>query len=339
MDAVDKLESLKNDLKEDTLSSLYVWYGEESYLKATWLRRILDKVLKPEDRMMNYDELSSPDSDEPVIRSAETLPFMAEHRLVVVRESGFFAGDGGDHGGLIHLFQHMPDSVILIFIESRLDKRSRLLKAADQYGETIEFTTPDDQTLIRWMAVEGRRRKLKIDRGAAAALLNQCGQDMHALETAMQKVFAYKEGSGVVLEEDVWQVMTPNPETNVFRMMDAIGNHQAQKAFEIYQNLRQQGENEYYIFSLLRRQIDILYKTGIYLYDHVGENRIAQEMKLRPFAVRRNIAQARQFSLDALRQAMRDTLAYEVEIKKGRIHPQEAIEILIARYGSRPSRA
>lgn len=330
------MDGLRKQIEERNIRSLYVFYGEETYLLETYRVRLLRALMEPEDEMMNYDEMHGEPDVRKLINSAETFPLMAERRMVVVNDSGIFAtGKSDDYEDLAAFFARVPDTTVLVFVETKIDKRSRIFKAAQKYGYVVEFKPLKEDDLAKWMIIEAKRRRLKMDMVTAQYFINLAGNDMNMLHQEMEKVFSYKEGSGVILREDLDQIVTPSLETNIFRMMDAIGNQQVQEAFRIYKNLLQVGENVYMIYALLRRQIGLLYKTSVYVSERYDANTIASLMKVQPFVAKKNMAQARKFAIDKLRNAMMELLDYDVAIKSGTIKPERVVELMIAKYGSR----
>ena len=87
------MAGIKEQLKAGTLGRLYLLYGEEAYLKTYYSERILHLLLTPEDEMMNCDVLEGSNATaDAILQSGQTLPFLAEKRLVLVRDSQAFKG-------------------------------------------------------------------------------------------------------------------------------------------------------------------------------------------------------------------------------------------------------
>ena len=345
MDAVNAMDVLKQQIADKQIGSLYLFYGDEAYLIDTYHTRLKKSLLIPEDELMNLDELDKP-SVQTIMTCAETFPLMVDRRLVIVQDSGLFAmkkkGEGEeepdsneDMEALEAFFGNMPETTVLVFIESNVDKRTRSYKALTKYGLAVEFKTLDEDGLAKWIIIEARRRGLKIDRPTAAYFIHAVGTDMSVLQTEMNKLFSYKEGTGLIVHEDIDKIITPSLETDIFRMLDAMGNHRAREAYHIYRNLIITGESEHMIFAMTRRQIDLLYKTAVYQREGLRAEQIAQAMKTRDWIARKNMQQASKFSFGKLKEAMEETLRFDVGIKSGTITPGRAIELLIARYGSR----
>ena len=83
------MKSLNEDLKTGQLKQIYLLYGEESYLKKQYKDR-LSKAMLPEGDTMNYAYYEGKGTDvKQVIDLAETLPFFAPRRLIVMETRGF----------------------------------------------------------------------------------------------------------------------------------------------------------------------------------------------------------------------------------------------------------
>ena len=53
-----------------------------------------------------------------------------------------------------------------------------------------------------------------------------------------------------------------------------------------------------------------------------------------PFAVKRNVTQAKGFTMTQLKQALRDGVELEESVKTGQMNDQMAVELFIMKYSS-----
>mgnify|MGYP000084397474 CR=1 FL=1 len=88
------------------------------------------------------------------------------------------------------------------------------------------------------------------------------------------------------------------------------------------------------IMYLITRQFQIL----LHLRDMAGKGfdnqTMAQKAGIPPFAVKRNLTQARGFGAGQLRQALEEGVALEEAVKTGRMNDQMAVELFIIRYSA-----
>ena len=84
------MKSLNEDIKTGQWKPVYLLCGEEAYLKKQYKDRITKAIL-PEGDTVNYAYYEGKGINPgELIDLAETMPFFAERRLIVVENSGFF---------------------------------------------------------------------------------------------------------------------------------------------------------------------------------------------------------------------------------------------------------
>ena len=84
------MKSVVEDIKKGSFKPVYLFYGEEAYLKQQYKNRLKNAVL-PEGDTINLSIYSGKGIDvKEMIAQADTMPFFAEHRLLLIEDSGFF---------------------------------------------------------------------------------------------------------------------------------------------------------------------------------------------------------------------------------------------------------
>ena len=143
------MQHIQNDIKQNQFSHAYLLYGEERYLKKQYTMR-LRKAMCSEDDQMNVNIYTGKDISVPqIIDQAETLPFLAERRVIFISDSGLFKS-GGEQ--LAEYLQNPCETTFFVFTESEVDKRSKLYKMVHDKGYAAEFSVQDEATLMRWIA-------------------------------------------------------------------------------------------------------------------------------------------------------------------------------------------
>ena len=114
------MKSLNEDIKTGNFKSVYLLYGEEAYLKKQYKDKIT-KAIFPDGDTVNYAYYEGKGINPgELIDLAETMPFFAERRLIVVENSGFFKNACPD---LADYIKTMPDTACFVFVENEADKR------------------------------------------------------------------------------------------------------------------------------------------------------------------------------------------------------------------------
>ena len=114
---------------------MYLLFGEEAYLKNLYKNRLKNALVDPEDTInLNLYE-GKTISIPAVIDQAETMPFFAEHRLIILENSGFFKNACPE---LADYLPQMPAETVLLFVENEVDKRGKLFKTVSRFLLFIE---------------------------------------------------------------------------------------------------------------------------------------------------------------------------------------------------------
>jgi len=151
------MQTLNQDIREGKFRPVYLIFGEETFLRNSYKNRLKEAVIGEDT--MNFAVFEGKGIDvEELIRLADTMPFFSEHRLILVENSGFFKSAPDI---LVQYLPSMPDTTCLVFVESEVDKRSKLYKKIKSLGYAAEMTRQDITQLSRWagslLAREGKK--------------------------------------------------------------------------------------------------------------------------------------------------------------------------------------
>ena len=180
------MKSLNEDIKTGQFKSVYLLYGEEAYLKKQYKDRMIKAVI-PDGDTMNYAYYEGKGiNPAELIDLAETMPFFAERRLIVVENSGFFKNATPE---LADYIKGMPDTACMIFLENEVDKRGKMYKVAKDRGRIVEMGRQDEKTLLYWIAGNVKKEGRQIKESAARYLLSKTGTVMDNVEKELEKLF------------------------------------------------------------------------------------------------------------------------------------------------------
>ena len=81
-----RYQDLMVKLKRKDVASVYLFSGEETYLKEEVVEKIDKILLNPEYKDFNYDLLYADETDaQTIINRVASLPVLSEKRLVIVK--------------------------------------------------------------------------------------------------------------------------------------------------------------------------------------------------------------------------------------------------------------
>lgn len=323
------MKSLNEDLKSGQLKQVYLLYGEEDYLKKQYRER-LTKALLPEGDTMNFARYEGKGVDaKEVIDLSETMPFFANRRLIVFENTGFFKSAGAE---LADYIKEMPDTTYYLFVESEVDKRSKLYKSVQAKGRAVELGVQDEGTLKHWIAGKMRDEKKQISEQSIVYFLGKVGTDMENITKELEKLFCYTLDRETITREDVDAVCVTQISNHIFDMVNAVTEKKQRRALELYYELLALKEPPMRILFLMTRQYRLLYQVKQFQQKGYARKEIAAKAGLHPFAVGKYMDQAKLLKNVELLGILEDAADLEERVKTGLLTDTLAVEIFIVRY-------
>ena len=330
------MRTIDEDIKSGQLKKVYLLYGEEAYLKHQYKHKLKDAAVAADDTM-NFSSFEGKEiNPKAVIDLAETLPFFADRRLILIENSGFFKNACED------LASYLPDmtrSTCMVLVEDEVAKRSRMYKAVGKCGSAVEFQKQTDEILVRWILGRLKKENRKITNPVMQLFLTKTGTDMEHIDKELEKLICYTMGKDVIEASDVETVCSGRTENKIFDMVNAIAERNQKKALELYYDLLALKEPPMRILFLITRQFQILLQVKEMRRLGFDNKSMASKIGIPEFAVRRNLVQAKAFTGTELRQALEDGVSAEEAVKTGRMAEQLAVEVFLIQYSKKETSA
>lgn len=329
------IATIKDDVRSGRIRKCYLVYGDEAYLKKLSEKRITDAVmngcLSPE---MNMDVFDGALDINKVTDACDTLPFMNDRRLVVVKDSGLFkAGRKNDSEKMTAYIPSLSESVCLLFVENEVDKRGSLYKTVNKTGLAENCTTLKEYDLIKWAAGIFKKKGISCKNGVLSYFFSVVGTDMENALREIEKLISYKLDD-VITKDDIDLICTKTLESKVFDLVAAIGKRKNAEAVKIYHELLTAKEAPFMILSMTARQFRIILQCQSLTKEGKSQSEIASITGLRDFVVRDCIGQSRNFTPEMLKNALKDCLDTDFAIKTGAVKDDIAVEMLIIKHSS-----
>ena len=179
---------VKQHITDRSFSRIYLFCGSEQYLARQCMNNLVEAIVPDKANSMSYTRFVSEKCDLNAICSdMVTLPFFDEYRLTLVEDSGYFSSSNDK---LKDAFETVGEQNIVIFYETNIDKRTSTYKAISKIGTVLEFETPDEETLTRWIIGRFAEDNLQIQRGVPEELLQIAGENMLNLSIADEESIA-----------------------------------------------------------------------------------------------------------------------------------------------------
>ena len=320
------MQQLIQDLKNQSYKPMYLLYGEEDYLRKQYRDKLKEALVSPDDTM-NYHYYEGKDINVgEIIDLAETMPFFADRRVIILENSGL-CKSGGD--ALAEYLKQPAESVVIILVETQTDKRSRLFKVIKEQGRACEFVAQNEQTLKRWIASLAKQDGKKISETAAEYFLEKTGTDMANIRTEWEKLVCFAMDKEIIEPQDIDAVCTQRVSNRIFDMVAAIAEKRQKEALDMYHDLLTLKEPPMGILALIARQFNLMLQVKELQQKGMGSRQIADKVGLAPFIVQKYERQASRFKMRELKEALKACVEAEEAVNSGRLNDVLSIELLI----------
>lgn len=325
------MKVIASDIKLHSFKRVYLLYGEEVYLRKTYKGKLREAITAGDD--MNVLYLEGKGIDFIKVRDfAQTMPFFAEYRLVILENTGLFGSAGEEWTEWI---EKLPETSVLIFVEEKADKRSKLYKTINKTGYACEMKKPSESELTRWILQILKKNGKQITQPACEALLMRAGDNMENLESELDKLVCYTGTEQGITIQDVEAICTEQVTNQIFRMIDACAEGSQELALKLYYDMLALKEPSMRILYLIGRQFNQLLAVREMVSERKGRDEIASGLKIMPFIAAKMMKQSRAFSIQQLREFVELCVKQEELVKTGYLDEKIAVEMTMIRICKR----
>ena len=325
------MKTIKEHIKQNRFSNVYLLYGQEDYLKRLYRDKLKYAILPPEDTM-NYSYFEGKDLNVGEVQSiADTVPFFSERRLIIVENSGLFK----NQSDFADYIPTIPDTTIIVFVEREVDKRNRMYKAVKKAGTISEMNGLSEQDLKLWIASDLQKNGKKITEQNIEYLIQKVGADMKNLENELEKMICYGLEETVITRQIIDEVCVTQTEGKIFQMIDAIGMKNQDEALNLYYDLIAVREKPLSILFLLIRHFNILLQIKELSRGGTPNGEIASKVSIPPFTVKKYIGQTKNFRGVEIKRNLERCVEVEQGIKTGLLLEQIGVELLIVEFSKK----
>lgn len=324
------MRRINQDIKNQTFQKIYLLYGEEGYLRKQYKDRLKIAICGEDTMNYAYFEGKSIDVNE-IISIADTMPFFASRRLVVIENSGFFKKTDEK---MTEYLKNLPESTVLVFSEEETDKRGKMFKRVKELGYVCEMAEQTPPTLAKWIAGILEQQGKKITRQTMDYFLSVAGTDMNHISMELQKLISYIGDREIITEKDINEICSVIIVSKIFDMVDAMGNKNRAKALDLYYDMIEVREPPMRILYMLSRQFRIMLEAKELHKNGMDAKSIAAKLGLAPFVVNKALRQAEKFKARDIKNALKECLTVEEDIKNGRLEDKTGVEMILIQYAS-----
>ena len=334
-----------NNLKNRNFQNTYLFYGREYYLIENAVK-VFKGSLSEGMVDFNLDVIDGKETTlDQLISSIETLPFMDDRKIVIVKDFELLKGkkknfSDSDEKYLIEHLDNIPDSTVLVFIVyGEIDKRKSLVKKIDKNGIVFNCDKLSDMDLFKWVKKKFDKNNVIIDNPQIMYFIEQEGyrdksseKTLSDLENEINKISSFVGRENRVSNEVIDKLSQKKVENDIFKLIDYIGEKNSSNAMKILNDMIHEGESVLGIFAMIARQFKIVMQVRQLQVDGYTSKTISEKLKIHSFVAGKALKQSNNFSDEIIIDMLNYILESDYRIKNGLVRDTLAIEMLVSKY-------
>jgi len=275
----------------------------------------------------------------------ETVPFLAERRLVIIKgllerfepkgksrrqKKTTQTNQPDEYKSFGSRITQIPESTILVLIESRITNNNPLFKELAAKAVVRSFPLLRDTELRQWIQRRVVEEGVSISPQAVDLLTKLVGSNLWIMSNEINKLILFTSGRRIE-EDDVKAVVSHTHQTNVFAMVDAIVEFKAETAQQLLQQLLQRGIAPAYLLVMLTRQVRMIVIPKELGNQGKPKMEIQNRLGLTSeFVLRKAAELAVRYPWAQLKKVYHKLLEADLSIKTGKYDGELTLNILIA---------
>lgn len=304
-------------------------YGLDTYRSRQKLEELKKKFIREVDKSgLDIIKLTKEDITISKFREAVLTPAFFSRKRMIIIENICQSKDSQLKNTVLKFIErhHKKDDNIIIFWEDIAKSNDKLFTRLTLEKYSQEFPLLNNYKLTEWIKKEVIKQKGKIEKAAVDFLIS-LGPDLWLLSNEINKLISYK-GDKVVALDDVKLLVKPKIDENVFNLVDAIGRKDKNLALKLLNEQLESGISWSQLWSMIIRQFRILLQIKFSFLTNSSDS----ELNLHPYVLKKTKTQAKNYSLEELKDIYERLLKIDSQLKTTSIDPKVLFNLFIVKY-------
>ena len=211
----------------------YLLSGTEAYFIDQVETLLTDRLTDESSKSFDYSLFYGKDVDaSQVVEAAKRFPMLARYHLVVVREAQHMDRSLDLIADYLTNFQSKT-ILVLCYKHKIFDKRKKLYKAANKFGEILESKKLFDNQIGQWIKERVQSITLKVDALGLQLLVEALGSDLNKIQNEIEKLKIILPEGTLITPELIEKHVGFSKDYNNFELYKALGIRDFSKCITI----------------------------------------------------------------------------------------------------------
>lgn len=297
----------------------------EPYLVEQAIERTLDLYVDPATRDMAYAAFYADETPvQSIVMEAQTLPFLTERRVILVRGAErFFTEEAA--GAILPYLEAPNETTLLLMVASKLDRRTKFFKACEKYGVVVECPELSRAEVQQWVRAQLKDQGRTISGDAVDEIVHRAGTHLSDVNNALNLVQGYVGTRTQITLDDVLAACADVAEEIVWNLTDAIAKSDGHAALTSLRRLIEMNKQPDEIMGIVNWLLNSAYTVA------ASDGKPAA---MSPFAAQKVTPLAQRLGVKRLRNAFALCTETHFMIRSTGVDNTLALELLIIKLAN-----
>lgn len=333
-----------NELKSGRVRPVYLLYGGEPFLEEELSGAIRDTVVEPQTVDFNY-HIFHPAAEQlqQALAIAQTQPFFAQRRLVLVKEPALFSASrkkqeaeaeeeeapaAADEQLLAYLKAPVLSTCLVFLVSGSVDSRKKTTKALIASGGAVECKPLKEQDAAMWAQRRAGLYGKKLNDQAARILVEKVGPNLRLIDSELNKLSTYAGQAAAITPAHVEAAVSGIAETEIYHLTDAVMHKDRRRALDLLARTLRQVDHPLQVMAALTNRFRQILTVKALVTRGVSLREGPAMARIHPFPYEKMLPHVKACSRAEIRRALERLLEADQAIKSG-ADPKLAVETVV----------
>lgn len=330
-------KQLKTHIKSGDFLPVYLFCGNEAYLKKHYSDTLIEKAVSKDFFDFNFQSFDGKGLEmQTVIDAAIMMPLMSDRRGVLVRDAKLEGMNDADFTLLKDYLENPSESTVLIFLQTADDfslaKAKKIADIIKKQGAVCQLNKRSGNDLIRPLISSASKQGCVLTPDGANYLVSVVGDDFNVLINELSKVCHYA-AEGEITKKHIDEVAVKTDEARIYDLTKFLLMKNFDKAYEVLHILlKQKTQPEFILGTIIGTYVD-MYRAKVSLACGKGAEELSEVYGYgkTAFRLKNGARDSSRIDLDTLRKCLDELSAADLRLKSGRDNPAVILEQLMVR--------
>jgi len=294
-------------------------HGQDTYRASKQVEKLL-KGAKPEF----FDFFDRPDFSFSLLKNILSSGSLFENKRTIVLRDVF--SDLGFREEFLKKARDLKDTndLVIFFETRRVLAKEGIVAFFEKNNKVFELKFLKPSEINAWVKKQATELGCSIDDQALTALIKAVGNDLWRMSAEIQKLVAYKFKDKKIKKQDVELLVIADVDAHIFQTIEAIAKKDKKTALQLLYNHLEKGDSPFYLLTMITYQFrNLIIVKGV-------EDISVLKGKMHPFVLSKSRQLSRKFTKEQLEKIYSKIFKMDFAVKRGKIKPELALELLIA---------